>query len=80
MLIRKIPSGMPEAERARWQVVRLDTHLPLLGLVLTADVDAGTATMRERDADDIAPDGKRTPRYKDVDYALGERGIAIRTR
>jgi len=77
MLLRKIMTDMPETERARWAVVRLDKYETLPGLVLAADVDAGTATMRTRGPDEVAQDGTRTPTFKDVGYALGAGSIAI---
>jgi len=76
-LPRKIRTDLPEAERARWAVVRLDLHQTLAGLVLAADADAGTATLRERGPDDVAQDGTRKPTFKDVGYAFGPGGIAI---
>jgi len=76
-LPRQIPAEMPESERAKWIVVRLDTHLPLPGLILTADADTGTAMIRERGPDTIAQDGTRTPTHKDVSYTLGPGSLAI---
>jgi hypothetical protein len=64
MLPRKLVQDMPEAERARWRIVRLDTHQDLPGLILSADADAGVVTMKG--ADGAAKD-----------YSLGSGGFAI---
>jgi hypothetical protein len=64
MLPRRLAPDQPASERDRWRIVRLDTHEELSGEILSADVDAGIATMRG--ADGAA-----------VDYSLGAGGIAI---
>lgn len=65
MLPRRLTPDQPETERARWRIVRLDTHETLAGLILSADVDAGVARMK------AASSGET------VDYSLGPGGIAI---
>jgi hypothetical protein len=64
LLPRRLAPDQPAAERARWRIVRLDTHEELPGEILCADADAGIATMREADG------GAR-------DWSLGAGGIAI---
>lgn len=64
MIPRKLPFDLPEAERRRWRIVRLDTHQDLAGLILSADVDSGACVMKE--ASGAAKD-----------YALGPGGLAI---
>jgi hypothetical protein len=68
LLPRRLTAEQPDAERARWCVVRLDTMAPLDGEILAADVDSGVATMRRR-----APDGSPVQ----VTYSPGPGGIAI---
>jgi hypothetical protein len=64
VLPRRLAPDQPAADRHRWRIVRLDTHAELPGEILSADVDAGIATMQG--ADGAA-----------VDYSLGAGGIAI---
>ena len=63
-LPRRLAPDQPAAERRRWCIVRLDTHAELPGEILSADADAGIATMQGADG---------TAR----DYTLGAGGIAI---
>jgi hypothetical protein len=65
MLPRKLAAELPEAERARWRIVRLDTVAELPGLILAADCDAGTATMK------VPVSGEAK------DYSFGPGGLAI---
>jgi hypothetical protein len=77
VLPRKLPAETPEAERLRWRAIRLDTHVELNGLILSADCDTGQCVMRVRGPDQIAGDGTRTPGYRTVDYNLGPGGLAL---
>ena len=58
-----------EAERARWQVVRLDTFAVLPGSVVHADAKTGDAVMKVR-AGDMGME----------EYALGPGGLRIVAR
>lgn len=64
MLPRKLAHDVPQAERRRWRIVRLDTHQEIAGEILSADIDAGVCTMK-------GPDGEAR------DYSLGPGGFAI---
>jgi hypothetical protein len=64
VLPRRLAADQPAAERRRWRVVRLDTHAELPGEIVSADADAGIATMQG--ADGAAQD-----------YSFGAGGIAI---
>jgi hypothetical protein len=64
MLPRRIAQDLPEAERRRWRIVRLDTHETVPGLILSADCDTGACTMRG-------------PAPEPTQYDLGPGGIAI---
>lgn len=47
MQTRKLTSDMPEAERRRWSVIRLDSLLALPGIPISADEATGEALMQE---------------------------------
>jgi hypothetical protein len=64
MLVRKLAADAPAGDRRRWRIVRLDTHQDLPGEIVEADVENGTATMKQ-------PSGESTQ------YSLGPGGIAI---
>jgi hypothetical protein len=64
VLPRKLSHDLPEPDRRRWRIVRLDTHQQLEGEILSADVDAGVCTMKGADGETR-------------DYSLGPGGIAI---
>jgi hypothetical protein len=53
MLPHRLTADQPEAERRRWRIVRLDTHVMLGGLILEADCDSGACTMHVRRGDQV---------------------------
>jgi hypothetical protein len=61
MLPRRIAHDAPDAERRRWRLVRLDTHVEVEGEILSADCDTGVCTIKKADgtaADhNFGPDG-----------------------
>lgn len=67
MLPRKLTGEDSLAERARWRIVRLDTHATLPGSIVAADCDNGVAVM-------VGQDGQ--PK----DYSFGPGGIVIISR
>jgi hypothetical protein len=64
VLPRRLAHDLPEAERRRWRIVRLDSAETLPGLILNADCDTGACTLR-------GSDGELR------DYSLGPGGLAI---
>lgn len=48
MLPLDLTADMPESERARWRVVRLDTFAVLEGAIVAAHVEEGSAVMQLR--------------------------------
>ena len=48
MFILKLTADMPESERARWRIIRLDNFTTLEGLIIGADVQIGAVVMQVR--------------------------------
>ena len=63
----KIDSSMSEEQRRRYKVVRLDSLSDLDGLIVVADEQEGTATLKDKSGEDKA-------------YSFGPRGIVILLR
>lgn len=72
MLPLLITSEMPEDERARWRLVRLDTFADLCpgGLIMSADTETGNAMVRP-------PAPPNCPPPADIAVALGPNGLRI---
>jgi hypothetical protein len=79
-LPRTIGADWSEARRARWRIIRLDTHETLPGRIILADVDNGTAIMCVRGPDSLAEDGSVVATWVQATYNLGPGGIAIVAR
>jgi hypothetical protein len=77
MLPRRIAQDLPESERRRWRIVRLDSYETLPGLVLSADCDTGVCTMRIQLGVDTADDGTKTIKFDTRAHNFGPGGIAI---
>jgi hypothetical protein len=45
MMIDRIDASMPEADRARWKLVMTDSYKDIPGIIIEADVIAGTAKL-----------------------------------
>ena len=76
-MMRRLAHDLPEAERRRWRIVRLDTHQEVPGLILSADADTGAATLKVEVGVDIAEDGTRSAKYETQSLSFGPGGFAI---
>ena len=63
----KIDSSMSEEQRSRYKIVRLDSFDDLDGLIVSADEQEGTATLKDKSGEDKS-------------YSLGPHGIMILPR
>jgi hypothetical protein len=77
MLPRKIEHDVPEAERRRWQIVRLDTYQVVPGLILSANCDTGVCTLSVVTGSVTGEDGKKTATTEVRDLSFGPGGLAI---
>jgi hypothetical protein len=72
-----LPSGMwPIRANAIYSLVRLDTMQGIVGHILEADTETGSAQMRVRGADKIE-NGIVVPTFDTVTYHFGPGSIAI---
>ena len=67
MLLREITEAMPEEQRARYRVVRLDSGNTVPGLILSANANTGECTMKVTVGDN----------FEKVAHMLGANGLAI---
>lgn len=77
MLPRKITANQSAHERAKWNVVRLDTYQPLPGTIVSADADSGDCQMEVVTGREKQEDGSVKVTMGKQDYSLGANGLAI---